>query len=304
METVIFQKYYQMIKNHNKHGDKFVPNGSLTDKEGKTRFKLGFLLDITGSMEVYIEAVKTELKSMIEKLRNDVLDTLKLTDKTDITMEELKNRLIFEVAIVGYRDIKDYVQYEIIDFTDDMEKIILFLDHIIASGGQDAPENVKGAHILALNIGQEKFKLSWEDTDDIRHLVWIADAPPHGKIFFNNFYGDDFPDDCIEEWDLIFKHIRVMKIHYHILKIHNQTSDTCDYFKNNYDINSIDLTQQYKDTPMVISLGDSASLSDSVHLSERKVQGSKPMLTAQLRETLSLTSSVPLAARVSAKSLI
>ena len=133
------------------------------------RVKLAFLLDCTGSMGQWIQAAKDQIEAIVEK-----------------TQREYANAdLHFRVAFVGYRDYGDDVPYEVVPFTS-VEQFLAQVRGIEATGGDDMAEDVAGGLRQVLD-------LAWEDSD-VRTLIHIADAPPHGLDYHAPHISDRFPE--------------------------------------------------------------------------------------------------------------
>jgi hypothetical protein len=64
------------------------------------------------------------------------------------------------------------------------------LNNLLAFGGDDFPEAVlDGMRALC--------SLNWtKDSHVKRYILHIFQAPPHGKIFKDAIYDDDYPDGC------------------------------------------------------------------------------------------------------------
>ena len=86
-----------------------------------------FMVDCTGSMQPYINQVKDTIRSMSQRLR--------------CAYPQLKLRLGF----LGYRDLWDRHQFEILPFTEDVQRFEGFVSKVLASGGDDSAEDVAGA---------------------------------------------------------------------------------------------------------------------------------------------------------------
>jgi hypothetical protein len=118
---------------------------------------LVFLVDITGSMQPYIDGTKEAILDIV-----DQLDTVEI--------EKLR------MAFVGYRDVNDQVQFEILPFTTSPNSFRSFLARIKANGGGDGPEDVFG--------GLEKVgQLDWSPNAGTRVMIHIADSPCHGRKY-------------------------------------------------------------------------------------------------------------------------
>jgi hypothetical protein len=88
---------------------------------------LALLLDCTASMGSWIERSKKTLKEII-----------------DNTVRSCDGKLSVMVSFVGYRDFCDSKRFDIMDFTNDIEKIKNFISTVTATGGGDGPEDVTG----------------------------------------------------------------------------------------------------------------------------------------------------------------
>jgi len=126
---------------------------------------LAFIVDFTGSMSGYIEAVKNSIKDIVRQI------------------QRTNGNLNLRISIVGYRDFCDGPkQFEILDFISSISVFEEFVDGVVATGGGDAPEDMAGAM-------QKANALSWENPT--RAVFLIADAPCHGREFHP--YNDDYP---------------------------------------------------------------------------------------------------------------
>lgn len=207
---------------------------TLTDTAGTTdtkipkiliRHQIAFLFDITGSMQPYINTSREQISKFIEELKKDAENELLHEFGSNAKFE-----LVFEVSILGYRDFSDANHFEVLDFTTDISSVVLFLNELIASGGDDYPEDVKGAFIHALfGINETSHRLSWKDDSTFKALIWLSDAPPHGKSFHDLIsYQDNYFHDINEEWNTIFSRIAIDNIAVYVMKITNDTSRACE----------------------------------------------------------------------------
>jgi len=129
-----------------------------------------FLLDLTGSMQSYIDAARKYLIEIIQEVKST-------TGVKDVRF-----------AFVGYRDYCDrsnkaQPRFVVHDFTLNHEEIISIIQTQRASGGGDHPEDMLGGLVKALD-------LSWQSP--IRMMAIVTDAPQHG--FTGESHGDDHPD--------------------------------------------------------------------------------------------------------------
>ena len=127
--------------------NRYPPTGRSLD--------LCFLMDSTGSMGPSIEAAKQKVKVFMTRSYPGV------------------NAI--RIAFVAYRDFGDSNQFEILDFTSNVEEAVIFVDSLSASGGGDMPENVFG--------GMEKvIGLNWSANKSIKiliHILGIFKFRPH-----------------------------------------------------------------------------------------------------------------------------
>ncbi|KAJ3214523.1 hypothetical protein HDU67_001547 [Dinochytrium kinnereticum] len=158
-----------------------------------------FLMDVTGSMQKHIDNARETLKEIMKRVKDEIT-----------TFEP-------RVAFVGYRDYKDEQRFVVMDFTIDLGKAVDFIGGVLAKGGGDYPEDVKGGLCEAL-------KLSWSSRYKI--LLHIADAPAHGIEFHGGRHRDDYPDGGPAErtMDEIFQMITERRIIYNFMRL----NDTCD----------------------------------------------------------------------------
>lgn len=135
-------------------------------------------IDLTGSMRNEATAARNKLLTVFNAV------------KTKYPTKK------FRLALVGYRDKNDKKQFDIVDFTEDIESIKTVLNNIIENdevmGGGDIPEDIAGAQ-------HHLHELSWGD-QSIKQVIHIADAPPHGLEYHDDTIADDLPDGD-EEYD-------------------------------------------------------------------------------------------------------
>ena len=98
--------------------------------EDNDMLELAICLDLTASMGPWIERCKKTIISIIDNLVKSVFE---------------KDGLYVRVAFVGYRDFKDKDQFQIVDFTDNVQSVKEYIElDCKASGGDDWPEDVSG----------------------------------------------------------------------------------------------------------------------------------------------------------------
>jgi len=129
---------------------------------------LCFLLDCTGSMDMWIDAVKNQISLLSKKLRDQFPSAS------------------FKFSFVRYTDFdvgSDRTTY--LDFTSDISEFVEFVSKIRAGGGDDGPEDVFGGLHCALN------SLTWSQTTT-KVLIHYADFPCHGREYHD--MKDLYPD--------------------------------------------------------------------------------------------------------------
>ena len=138
-----------------------------------------FLLDITGSMGSHI--------AMMGQCLNDLVYYFSST---------FAPQKVY-MSFVGYRDFGDPDQFVIEEFSNiDMNNVLKSsmykkIKEIEVSGGGDEPEDIRGAIKNAL-------KLKWRSTN--KFVVLIADAPTHGRRYYDGAHGrDDYPNEDIQD---------------------------------------------------------------------------------------------------------
>ena len=134
-----------------------INNFEISVIETSTSLDLLFIMDVTGSMEPYIDKVKADLINII----NGIIEE---SPGIDINL-----------GFVGYRDYND--KFENIDFTKDHINFKNIINDIHASGGgynYNTDEDVAQGLEMAL-------QKSWKSKAKL--AVFIADAPAHGTKY-------------------------------------------------------------------------------------------------------------------------
>ncbi|KAF5836649.1 kinase-like domain-containing protein [Dunaliella salina] len=125
---------------------------------------VAFIVDITGSMDSWIAAVKDQVTAM-------AMDWQKRLNTS------------MRAAFVGYRDYGEKLDW--CDFTSDMRGFKDWVGKLRADGGGDAAEDVFSGL-------EQAAKLSWTKGDGAKLVFIIADAPCHGLSFHDGVY-DEHP---------------------------------------------------------------------------------------------------------------
>ena len=155
-----------------------------------TAIDIMFIMDLTGSMGIWLNEAKHNIKKITEEISDNFPGT--------------KIRMSF----IGYRDFDnkgDRRDYEIINFTENIENFISSVKKFECYGGGDQPEDIAGA----LN---EALKMDWKS--NARYVVLVCDAPCHGTkyhdIYLDNFSEGD-PDGLkIEDLMNKFKNLNIV----------------------------------------------------------------------------------------------
>jgi len=117
--------------------------------------ELAFILDTTGSMAEEIDAIKSTVSAVADKLGP-------------------QQGLALRVGLVAYKDYGDVYVTKTFPFATDIATFRSSIAGLSASGGGDIPEAVNEALHA---VGQ----LDWHDDAFARFAFLVADAPPHMK---------------------------------------------------------------------------------------------------------------------------
>jgi hypothetical protein len=141
----------------------------LNNVEEKTSLDLLFVMDITGSMGFYIEQAKENVLEIINRI---------ITECPGIDIN---------LGFIGYRDIEELEtgNYIDINFTKNYTNVKEIIQNVYADGGADTPEDVSWAMENALNK-------EWKN--NARFLVFVADAPDHGREYHDSYLDDSYID--------------------------------------------------------------------------------------------------------------
>jgi hypothetical protein len=183
----------------------------------QTRLDLLFIMDITNSMDFYLNQVKQYILKMIE----------------DIQIECAGSEI--NLGFIGYRDFNDLDfgdEYIDLEFTTDYESIRKRIEYVTAQGGGDIPEDLCGA----LELGKNK---KW--SGNTRFAILVTDSPCHGNKYHNlsGDQEDNYPDGDREGRNIedYIKFFSEEKISLYCLKINNTTDKMFDIFEKVYNKN-------------------------------------------------------------------
>ncbi|CAK91411.1 unnamed protein product (macronuclear) [Paramecium tetraurelia] len=182
-----------------------------------------FVVDTTGSMDVYLERTTDAVQMLVERIK-----------------QQSKNEQVsVRFGLVCYRDHPPqeltYVT-ELHDLCSNRE-ILKAIQKSDCSGGGDGAEAV----LDGLNVAAQQ--ISWRDSSKIpslRYIFHICDQPPHGKEFggYSELW-DQTGCPCGLKPDQIIHRINMRQIHYRLIKAdHTRLEKFADYFRGkvvNYD---------------------------------------------------------------------
>jgi len=129
------------------------------------------ILDITGSMELYFDQVKTNLKDIIGNIKKN--------------LEEYQ---VFNINLgfIGYKDVEEIYKKDYVDipFKTDLDGILKEIDKTVVGGGDDTAEDIA----FAFELAQKK---KW--TCRAKFAVLIPDSPCHGSKYHDSEIMDNYP---------------------------------------------------------------------------------------------------------------
>ena len=206
-ELTEFQRIYILSKK-----EEFTKNFStlksdfkfLEDYEKKifqnTNLDLMFIMDLTGSMNIWLNEAKKNITNIIE----------------EITQNNPGSKI--RVSFIGYRDYEtadETREYFIKEFTENISEINDYLKTLNCQGGGDLPEDVVGALKTAL-------KMKWES--DAKYAILVCDAPCHGKAYHELIY-DTFEngDPNGTSLEYVMEQFKLKNINFYCLEIDSST---------------------------------------------------------------------------------
>ncbi|KAK8839404.1 hypothetical protein M9Y10_031753 [Tritrichomonas musculus] len=170
-----------------------------------------FLIDSTQSMSSAIQAAHNKAEDLAFDLSN-----MRYRDVS------------FRFGCICYRDPVDSFLdvHQFFDFDPDIENLSVYLGKVEAFGGGDIPEDFVGAIELTLN------KLSW-DEDARKGIIWIADAPAHGK----RFCGEENHQEEEPKLEKLVKELAEKKFYFSGISINGGVDQTFAEMKKIFDEN-------------------------------------------------------------------
>ena len=179
-----------------------------------TNLDLMFIMDLTGSMGIWLDEAKKSIKDIIEEITENNPGS--------------KIRLSF----VGYRDfnmVDEKRVYNSKEFTENIKEITDYISTLGCFGGGDIPEDIVGALKHALNM-------RWES--EAKYAILVCDAPCHGKQYHNISY-DRFSEGDPEGTSLesIMEQLRIKGITFYCLEIDSSTEKMFNIMQGIYNDN-------------------------------------------------------------------
>ncbi|RUS30698.1 hypothetical protein BC938DRAFT_479062 [Jimgerdemannia flammicorona] len=166
---------------------------------------VAFLVDVTASMQTWIDAVYDKLDSIIDAI----------------------NRtwpfVVMRTAFIGYRDYGDAQQLVLKDFENNPDEMKRFVRTVKATGGDDTAEDVLG--------GMDALRtLSWKSK--VRIVFHVGDAPAHGTRFHKSHVQDLYPrgDPRGLVAEDVLRGIYEKGIIYYFLKLNDSTDQMIEVF--------------------------------------------------------------------------
>ena len=197
------------------------------DVEARTSLDLLFTMDITGSMDPYLNQVKTNIINIINRIINEC-------PGIDIYL-----------GFIGYLDVQ-YQSGLYIDY--DLTKNHTYLQGVInnvrvISGPDDIIEDLTGGLEMSLNK-------TWKN--NARFIVLVGDVPCHGTICHDGYLSDEFPNGVPGQRNIteIVKDLAKNKISLFYMRIASYTEKMFEMFRNIY--------KDYKDVEFHVDDVDSS----------------------------------------------
>ncbi|CAM4983754.1 unnamed protein product, partial [Rotaria socialis] len=141
-----------------------------------SKLDIVFVCDTTGSMGGYMNEIKTNTCQRIMNTATKVVNDV-------------------QFRFVAYRDHPPQDSTYVIKTSNaagefcNATQLQAFVATLDASGGGDGPESVLDG------LWDAGVTSKWRDTDTLKYVIHIADAPPHGRLYTNGS-GDGFPEGC------------------------------------------------------------------------------------------------------------
>ena len=131
-----------------------------------------YIMDITGSMEGYVNETKNGLIDIMNKIISNCNEIININ-----------------LGFIGYKDIAEIIAKDYTDenFTKDYLVILDKINKIKVGGGDDTAEDIAFAFERALDKDKK-----WRE-NSIKFAILICDAPCHGIKYHDKDLLDDYP---------------------------------------------------------------------------------------------------------------
>ena len=227
----IIYVYQTIIKIQFETKDRIIKIEIIINVEMKTSLDLLFIMDLTGSMEPFIEEAKENLINIMDRIIDQ-------SPGIDINL-----------GFIGYRDIPEEEggEYIDIDFTQNHSYIRDRISKTYAALGGDIPEDVAWAFESALNK-------TWKS--NAKFIVFVADAPGHGLKY--DPYDNTYPDGIEGRKDIeeSVEELAENNVSMFCLNITSDTDIMFGIFQDVYD--------KYKSTILKLVNNDDNTFTDEV----------------------------------------
>lgn len=215
-----------------------------------------YCIDATASMGPHINKAKEKIKDVTTLLHDTTLQQLKekYGDKKFV--------LTIYVSVVAYRDFSDNPEFEVLDFTNDINQVHEFLGKLNHFGGGDIPEDIYNAFVIALQNKNWKYptfdnKSEREHTTNI--MILIADAPAHNSGLMNKCV-DNHEGNTFEEWKKMMDYMKYLNIDFQIIQYDKNMEKMIEVFTELYNCDGFEISVSNLST----NLYNVAMYSDSI----------------------------------------
>eukprot|EP01117_Protostelium_nocturnum_P005844 TRINITY_DN210_c0_g1_i2.p1 TRINITY_DN210_c0_g1~~TRINITY_DN210_c0_g1_i2.p1 ORF type:complete len:323 (-),score=95.87 TRINITY_DN210_c0_g1_i2:357-1325(-) len=172
-----------------------------------------FVIDCSSSMHRSIERMQPQMHDIVDRIVFEV--------------EKKRKKCQVRFAVVLFRD-HDYKtkRLEFTDFSQHDQDVHDVINAIEPIGGHDTPEDVLGGLNCAAN-------LDWQN--EVRHLIFIGDAPCHGTKYHSitDSYPDGDPLGLTPEG--VLGEMRQKRIRFNFVKLSKDTNIMVEIFREIYE---------------------------------------------------------------------
>ena len=200
---------------------------------------LAFIMDITGSMDTYLNFAKEKTLKIIDKITKD-------------------SNVSVNLGFVGYRDYIDSKKYEYLvypELTNKYDKVKEFISSAKADGGKDCEDMGAGL--------QNTLNYEWKG--NTRFAILLADAPCHGEQYHGIKKFDSMPkgdpkykiDQLVQQFAEKNINLMCLNITELTVKLYNNFVDYYQKGRKNENSSSIFVgifNEEKEDTEMLVDL--------------------------------------------------